>query len=240
MKLIRSSSLTPDDVEGRRLRGNRLRRRGPFSRHIGLRNRDVGNRPHGLAVGAVEHVRERHLPHLDDGFDRPSVDIDVDQDRMHRHVVVPDVVVNELLVPDHLAGLDIQADERVGIQVGAGTMAAVSVVGRRFGGEVHVSQLVIGRERTPHADVAGVVRRSVQPGLVAGLAFARDGVEDPELLAGANVERQDVALDVFLVRAGAALRQRRTDDDHIVGDDRRRTVADLADRIVPRSSGPAA
>ena len=77
---------------------------------------------------------------------------------MQRHVVVPDVVVNELLEPDHLAGLDVETHQRIGIEIVAGTMAAVSVVGRRFSREVHVTQLVVGRERSPHTGVACVLR----------------------------------------------------------------------------------
>ena len=100
------------------------------SRDIGLGNRRLGDRPHRLAIGAVEHVGKSNLAHLDHGFDRPSIDVDIEQDGMRRHVVVPDVMVDELLVPDHLAGLDIQADQRIGIKVGAGTMSAVPVVGR--------------------------------------------------------------------------------------------------------------
>ena len=88
------------------------------------------------------------------------------------------------------------------------------------------------RRDDPHARVAGVFAESVQPRLVARLTLSWDRVEDRRsFLAGANVEGQDVALDVFFVRAGAALGQRRTDDDDVVGDHRRRAVADSPDRI---------
>src|SRR5262245_58625630 len=110
-------------------------------------------------------------------------------------------------------------------------MSAVAIVGRGLSREIDVAKLIVSREGTHHADVAGVIGRSVQPGLVSRFSLAWDGMEDPKLLAGAHVEGHDVALDVLLVRARATLCERGTDDDHAVRYHRRRAVADLADRI---------
>ena len=49
----------PLSVEGRRLCRERLRRRRLLAWHIALRDGSLFDRPHGLAVGPVEHVRER-------------------------------------------------------------------------------------------------------------------------------------------------------------------------------------
>src|SRR5262245_14487850 len=108
---------------------------------------------------------------------------------MRGHVIVPNVMMDELLVPDDFSSLNVEADQRVGIESGSGTMPSVAVIGRRLGRQINVSQLVIGRDRSPHADVARIVRGSVQPGLISRFAFARYSVEHPEFLSSANVER---------------------------------------------------
>src|SRR5207248_4181995 len=124
---------------------------------------------------------------------------------VRRHVVVPDVMMDELLVPDDFPSLDIEADDGVGIQIGAWTMSTVSIIGWRFRIQVNVSESFISGEGTPNAGVAGVIRGAVQPRFIARFAFAGDRVKDPQFLAGANIESQYVALHIFLVRAGAAL-----------------------------------
>ena len=145
-------------IECRRLVRKRLRRRRPLFRHVRLRDRPSRSTATRAAVGAVEHIGERLLCELHDRANRLAVHRQVDEDRVRGHVVVPDVVVHELLVPDHLAGLDVEADQRVRVQVVAGTMAAVHVVGRRFDAQVHVAQLRVGGERPPDAGVAGVLQ----------------------------------------------------------------------------------
>src|SRR4051812_41743019 len=97
-------------------------------------------------------------------------------------------------------------------------MAAISVVRRRFRGYVHVSQFVVRRNRPPCAGVSSVFGRAVQPGLIARLAFAWNGMEDPHLLTCPDVERHDVAFYVLLIRTGATLRECGTNHNHIAGD----------------------
>ena len=214
-------------IERRRLRRERLRLGRPLLRDLRLRDRLLFQRPHRAAVGAVEHVGEGLLGQLHHRAHGLPVHVEVDENRRRRHVVVPDVVVDQLLVPDHLAGLDVQADQRAREEVVAGPVSAVDVVGGRFHAQVHVAQRRIGAERAPDAGVAGVLRRIAQPRLGAGLALAWNGVERPQLLPRADVEGHDVALHVGDVDA-AARRQRGADHDHVVRDHRRRTVADPA------------
>ena len=116
-------------------------------------------------------------------------------------------------------------------------MAAVDVVRGRFDVQIDVAELRVGGERPPDAGVACVFGRAAQPRLVSRLALARNRVERPQLLARADVEGHDVALDVRLVDAAAG-RQRRSDDDDVVGDHGRRAVADPArsDRAPPSIS----
>ncbi len=56
--------------------------------------------------------------------------------------------------------------------------------------------------------------RVARPRIVAGLAGLRDGIEFPDLLSGADVERGDPAIDAVFVR-------RRPEDDLVLDDERR-------------------
>ena len=56
--------------------------------------------------------------------------------------------------------------------------------------------------------------RVARPRIVAGLAGLRDGIEFPDLLSGADVERGDPAIDAVFVR-------RRPEDDFVLDDERR-------------------
>ena len=206
--------------------GKRLRRRGLLAGHRRGRHRALLDRPDRLAGDPVEHVGERLLGHLRHGLDLPAVDGDVDERRRGRDVVVPDAVVDELVVPDALAGPGVQAHQALREQVVAGPMAAVEIVGGRLDRQIHVAQLQVGRHRCPHPGVAAVAPGVVLPGLVAELARLGDGVEDPQLLAGARVEPADEpGREVGRRRGGA---QRRPDHDHVADDQRRRVQADLA------------
>ena len=131
-----------------------MRGRGPFSGNVGLLHWRFRYRPNWLSVCSVENIGKRLLPGLRNSLDRPSVDIDVDQDRRRRHVVVPDVVMNQLLVPDPFTCLDIDTHQRIREEIRAGPVAAIEVVGRIFDVEIRVAKFVVGGERSPHACVA--------------------------------------------------------------------------------------
>src|SRR5437867_12171841 len=132
-------------------------------------------------------------------------------------------------MPDLSAGLGIKAYQRTGVQIGSWPRASVGIIGRIFDIEIDVTEFGIDGEGSPDAGVAGEIRPT-QPGFRSGLTGAWNGVEDPRLFARTNIEGHDIALDVFLVRPSARP-QCWTDDHHIAGNDGRRTVADMADRI---------
>ena len=107
-------------------------------------------------------------------------------------------------------------------------MAAVVVAGRHLGRQVDEAELLVDAHLPPDAVVAGVLLGPLLPGVVAELARLRDGVEDPEPLAGAHVVAADVALVVAPAHRAAALGVRGADDDDVAGDDRRGMQPDVA------------
>src|SRR6202011_2927018 len=81
---------------------------------------------------------------------------------------------------------------------------------------------IIGRGFPDRAAAVLPTVLAVLPGLVAGLAGARDGVGAPRHLAGVEVGRLDIAADAELAAGGA--------DDREIADDERRGCQRLADR----------
>ena len=84
---------------------------GALAGHVGRRHRPLLDRPHRLAGDAIEHVDEGLLGDLRDRLDALAVDGDVDQVGRGRQVVVPQAVMDDLEVPDPLAGRHVEADE---------------------------------------------------------------------------------------------------------------------------------
>ena len=152
-------------------------------------NGPLFDRPDGPAGGAIEDERERLLRELHDRLDRLSVDADVGEDRRGRQVVVPQVVVDDLIVPDPFAGRAPDAHERVGEDVVAKPVPAVHVAGRRRQRQVGEPLLLVGADERPQIGVAAVRPGVVLPGLAADFARTRNRIELPSRLAGADVER---------------------------------------------------
>ncbi len=100
-------------------------------------------------------------------------------------------------MPDAFAALGVQADEARGEQIVAGAVAAVEIVRRRAEGDVHIAQLLVAANNRPRVGAAGVLPRTVFPGLVAEFALLRDGMEGPQLLARAHIESANVATHIF-------------------------------------------
>ena len=180
--------------ERRRLHGDRLRRRCLLAGDIRGRDRlllDVEERPARLAV---EQEDIAGLRHLGDGVDRLAAVRDRDEVRIDRQVVVPDVVMQRLEMPATLARPGVERDRAIGEQV------------RRRAGRRRRSRRPPSRARrrpcrAPTSTLippqAFAPPRSFQdsPPQVESPTFARagHGPEPPDLLAGADVERPDIA-----------------------------------------------
>ena len=183
-----------DARQRRRLHGERLRRRIPLAGDVALRHGPLLDAEDRFAGHAIE---DEHVAGLADGGERrnrPAVLADVHQRRRRRHVRVPEIVVHGLEVPLVLARLGIHRDHRVRVQVAAGAIAAPVVGGRP--GDRHVEDAALFVHRhvpAPDVHARAALPAVVRPRLVTGFAGPRHGVEFPELLPGARVERPRVA-----------------------------------------------
>ena len=131
-----------DAAERRRLQRERLRRPRLLARHGALGHRPLLHPEDRRAGHAVEDEEQRHLGQDGDGRDRLAVAAHVDERRRRRQVEVPQVVVDQLVVPLQRAGGHVERDDRVAVEVLALAIAAVVVGGRRS--ERHVER---GRAR---------------------------------------------------------------------------------------------
>ena len=120
----------------RRLR-HRLRRRGGLALEVGRRHRLLLHREQRRAGLAIEHVDVAGLGRLRDRGDRAAAAPHRHQHGRLRQVAIPDVVADELVVPDVGAGLGLQYQQAVRVEVVALAVAAPEVERRRSGRQEH-------------------------------------------------------------------------------------------------------
>ena len=169
-----------------------------------------------LAGRAIVHVEEAVAVRHHHDLARPAADREIGE---HRHLVrvpVVRVVRRVLEVPLQRAGVRIERDERIGVEVGAGPALAVPVGVRVAGAPVKKVQRGIVGAGEPRRRAAALPDVAL-PGVAARLARRRNRVEAPEALAGLRIVGVDEAA-VRELAAGDA-------DDHLVVDDERRAGA---------------
>ena len=106
--------------------------------------------------------------------------------------------MNELVVPLAFAGLEVNGHQRFAEQVVAKAMTAVVIGSGRFHGQIHQTEVRIGRHLGPDAGIAVEIGGVVFPRVITKLAFERDGVEGPDDLARLHVEGADQTLGVVV------------------------------------------
>ena len=153
---------------------------------------------------------------------RVGIDRRVDDHHLEGAFLIPVVARQDLMLPDDFAGLGLDREARVGAGHGGARHVALRLRGRTDAARSVEDEIELGivGELTPDAGHPAVLERRAGPGLVAGLARARNQLVAPQLLAGLGV----VAGDVAAVRRHLARAAR---DDHAVGDDRAAGVADV-------------
>ena len=201
-----------------RLRWGRL-----LAGHVAFRHRALLDVEDRLAGDAIERKHQSGLVDDDHGGHQLSVAAQVDEKRRRLGVIVPDVMMHELKVPEILASVRIDRDDRGREQIVAGAVDADAVVVR--GAERHIKDAALRIERriTPDIDAGSVCGAVPAPGVIAELPRPRHGVERPHQLAGPGVPGARIArgpgsaIGPTRPFAGA-----RTRDDEILVDGRRR------------------
>ncbi len=208
-------------AQRRGLRRDRLGRAVIFARHVALGHRPLDHREERLAGDAIEFEEIAGLADMDDAGPFLAVDRQVDHRPRARHVRIPQIVMDRLVMPQIFAGLDVERDDRVAIDVRARPAAAPIIGrGRAYRHIDHAARLIDrGRERPLVG--ARTPLPAIAPGVVIFLPRQRHGLEFPELPASAHIEGALVARHADRIfRGGSA------DHRYVARDRRRAAIAD--------------
>ena len=173
---------------------------------------------------ALEHVEVAVAVGPQHGLHVGAVPVQIGEHRHLHRIVVVGVVRRELEMPSEPAGVGVERDDRVGVEVVARPLRRIPVGTGVAHAPIREIQIGIVRAGQPDRSAAmlpglGIaiglrIGRARLPGLVAGLAGTGNGVEAPGLLAGLGVVGGDEAADAQLAAADA-------DDDLVLDDERR-------------------
>src|SRR6266478_2495582 len=109
-----------------------------------------------------------------------SVVTDRDQLRSRGSVIVPQIVMHHLEMPETFPGARVKSQEAIGGKVRAGSIGAVIVISRRPGGEVGDAPLLVNGDLAPRVGSARVFPRILRPGFETEFIGMRNGVESPD------------------------------------------------------------
>ena len=219
---------------------NRLRGPGGFALEVGHRHRHFANRKERFAGLTVEGKYMPRLRDLRDGVDPCSTLRHRQQIRRCGQIAIPQVVMDELLMPHALPRLRIERDKTVRKEVLPDAIASPEVERRRAGRAEDEAALFVEREAGPDIHAADVLIGVGRPCFVAGLAGMWNGVEAPREFAGAHVVGANVA-----GRSGSrAFTEAHAHDQEIAVDDARRgglhgKPGDIATEIALEVNGSA-
>ena len=120
-----------------------------LARYFGSGDRALFDRPDRLTRFAIERIDKGLLCRLEEPLYLTTIDRHVHKDRGRRRVVVPDVVVDHLVVPTSLTGVGIECDDTRAEQVVAGVEATVVIDRHAVGHDVDKTEFWISRHRCP-------------------------------------------------------------------------------------------
>src|ERR1700722_15471482 len=98
-----------------------------------------------------------------------------------------------LEVPLELAGHGVQGDQRRSVEIGSFAIGAVEVRGWCADGDVDDAAFCVDGAEAPTVGARSISPFVFLPGVVVGLARARDGVEGPNQFSCAHAPSTDVA-----------------------------------------------
>ena len=166
-----------------------------------------------LAIRPIEHVEKAVAVGLHQELARLTLPDGVHERRRLLRVVVPDVVRRELEMPLQRAGLRIERDDRVGVQVVAQPVVADEIrtgIADRPVDRIELRIVGAGQPR----GAAGMIDAFPLPGVRTRLATFRHRPEAPHLFAGRLVERRQESAHAFVAA-------RRSRDDEVADRQRR-------------------
>ncbi len=118
-----------------------------------------------------------------------SVFVDVEQNGRRGYVVIPQIVMDSLEIPDALARVGTQRHQRIREKVVAQALSAIEIRAGAADGEENEIALRIGRDYGPGIRRARALRAAILPGIGAcAFGILRDRIESPLEFAGDGIE----------------------------------------------------
>src|SRR5215472_2038470 len=181
--------------------------------NVALRNRLLDDRPNGLAGRAVEHIEKAVFAGL--GHDIYVLPVLLDGGELRRSslIVVPEIMVNHLEMPNALAGARVEREDTIAEQVVTLAIGAIEIVCGRAGGEIDEAALFVHRHISPGIVAAYVFPSVLWIRFVAEFAGVRHGVKLPYEFAGNDIVSANIA------RRGYVAFTRRGAENHQVLED---------------------
>ena len=169
-----------------------LGRRWVLTGHGRRGRRALFDWPQGFARDLIEDIAESPLGDLSDGLCAATLVHDIDEDGKRRCVVIKKAMVNELIVPHPFSRAHVETEDSVAKQIVTRSAAAILVTGNGSGGQIDISQLMVGGHHAPHVGSAVFPPGAFGPRVGAEFAVTRNGVERPQTFTGAYVDSPDV------------------------------------------------
>ena len=92
-------------------------------------------------------MRQRH------SFDSAAVDVDVRQHWRGRVIEIPNRMMNELVIPLALAGLQVNSHKTLAKEIVSRPVSAEIIGCRRFDGEINQAEIFVDCELSPNTGV---------------------------------------------------------------------------------------
>ena len=159
-----------------------------------------------LTVRAVEDIQPACMAGFGDALARLAIDHRVEEDHRARGIIVPEIMVYLLEVPDVLAGLGLQGDHRGTEQVVTLAHRPVMIRTTVARDEVDEPEFRIEGGRVPYRrPTAHRVIGAGRPGVTAKLARSRHRKPSPQNGAGLRVQGGEATPHTILASSDAAI-----------------------------------
>ena len=152
-----------------------------------MRHRTLLDGPQWLTCHPIEDVQETKLSGLRHHVHILSIVLDGEQFRRDRKIIIPQIVMDQLKVPQPLASARVQREQRIPEQVVALAIRAIKIVASGTQREVSDAALLVDGHLIPVVNAAHRFPGIRRPRVVSEFTGMRDHMERPHQLAGEDI-----------------------------------------------------
>ena len=179
--------------ERRRLRRERLCGPRLLTTEFRLGNGLFLNRPERNAGHAIKDKHQSVFGALRDSVDLPAVVFNGQENRRTGQILIQQIMVDDLVMPEAFAGVGIKGNQGVGKQIHPMTFSTIEIRLSRLGGDVNDAALLVERLTRPWHEAGGSFVGILRPGLVTHLTWSWDEMKDPSQLSSPHIKGTDSA-----------------------------------------------